>query len=196
MISKLGAGRNAVRVIGGSLRSRKINFPEVEGLRPTSDRIRETLFNWIQNDTAGAHCLDLFAGCGALGIEALSRGASQVTMIDSHQLVIDALKHNCELLKLSNFTVKKMDAQSWIEQYGSEFKFDLIFLDPPFQDDSIVDICHRLNSVECLQQGCKIYLEAGREVEESQMPAEWEIIKRKKSGQVWYALYKYSKVDN
>ena len=107
--------KNSVRIIGGDLRSRKIEFPTIIGLRPTSDRVRETLFNWIQMDLAGNSCLDLFSGSGALGIESLSRGASFVTFVEENQIAAKSIQENLNRLHLSKGQVICSDALKWID---------------------------------------------------------------------------------
>ena len=128
--SHSGAGQ--LRIIGGEWRSRKLDFPHVEGLRPTPDRVRETLFNWLGQELDGWHCLDLFAGSGALGFEAASRGAARVVMIEQAPKVLAALHENHELLhKPSGVEIIRADAIQYLA--STQAKFDLIFLDPPYK---------------------------------------------------------------
>ena len=107
---------NTLRIIGGEWRSRKLSFIDAEGLRPTPDRIRETLFNWLQGTIHGANCLDLFAGSGVLGLEALSRGACQVTFVEKNKAVANQLKTNLDLLK-SDAEVHNQDALAYLQEY-------------------------------------------------------------------------------
>lgn len=119
-----------VRVIGGEFRRRILHFPELAGLRPTPDRARETLFNWLGQDLAGQACLDAFAGSGALGFEAASRHAARVLMLESARPACDALKRNCQLLKADCIEIRQLDALAWMRSATEQF--DVIFLDPPF----------------------------------------------------------------
>lgn len=124
---------NQVRVIGGDFRRRILQFPAAAGLRPTSDRVRETLFNWLGQELQGMSCLDAFAGSGALGFEAASRHAVRVVMLESGREACQALRHNRELLKVDNVEIQLADALGWMRN-ASE-RFDIIFLDPPFASD-------------------------------------------------------------
>lgn len=120
-----------IRIIGGDWRGRKLPVLSKDGLRPTSDRMRETLFNWLQFEIAGACCLDAFAGSGALGFEALSRGASSVVFIEKNAEVAQQLLSNCALLKTQQAQVFNIDSQAWLNQ-NEQVSFDLVFIDPPF----------------------------------------------------------------
>jgi len=177
---------NQLRIIGGTHRGRKLNFPDVAGLRPTSDRIRETLFNWLQADVIGAKCLDLFAGSGALGFEALSRGAAYVHFIDTHQQVISQLKANAKTLGVDNCGFWQSDAISFLNQAQQE-KFELVFLDPPFQKDFLPQCIQALENSSALQIGTKIYIEMEKSAQIT-LPENWQILKNKKAGQVNYTL--------
>jgi 16S rRNA (guanine966-N2)-methyltransferase len=122
-----------VRIIGGEFRRRMLEFPAAEGLRPTPDRVRETLFNWLGQDLHGWTCLDLFAGSGALGFEAASRGAARVVMVESERSACEALKRNREMLGAAVVDIQRGDALNWLAQHAETF--DLVFLDPPFASD-------------------------------------------------------------
>lgn len=122
--------RNQVRIIGGSHRRRLLDFPDRDGLRPTPDRVRETLFNWLGQDLPGWRCLDLFAGSGALGFEATSRGAAQVVMIEQDAAALAALEKNRSLLGATHIEIQRAEACAWLA--GNRAQFDLIFVDPPF----------------------------------------------------------------
>jgi len=129
---------NTVRIIGGSHRGRLIRFPDLPGLRPTPDRVRETLFNWLGQDLHGKRCLDLFAGSGALGIEAASRGAAQVTLVDRSRDAARAVRDNVEALALAGVTVECADALEFAAMLRRRaIEFDVIFLDPPFGEKAI-----------------------------------------------------------
>lgn len=183
-------GRNQLRIIGGAWRGRKLSFPDVPGLRPTSDRIRETLFNWLQVDIVGARCLDLYAGSGALGFEALSRGASHVVFVDSHNKVIDELKENS--LRLNS------DKQSFYLKGAMEYlaaialtesnSFDVVFLDPPFQGNLVKASLLALQAASILAPKAIIYVEAEHQLMENDLPEGWFISKEKAAGKVHYYL--------
>ena len=123
--------RNTVRIIGGLWRSRILEFPDVEDLRPTPDRVRETLFNWLGRDLSGMACLDLFAGSGALGFEALSRGAASVVMVEKNAAALRALSENARKLGASNLTVVRGDALEFAR--ATRARFDVVFVDPPYR---------------------------------------------------------------
>lgn len=132
-------GRGHVRIIAGSLRGSKLPVAELEGLRPTSDRVRETLFNWLQNDIVGRKALDLFAGSGVLGFEAVSRGAGQVVLVERNPEAVGCLLANKDRLNTDNLSIVQADALAWLPQQSGQ-RFELVFLDPPFAGD----IWHRL----------------------------------------------------
>lgn len=182
---------NQVRIIAGQWRGRKLAFPDAGGLRPTSDRMRETLFNWLQPVLPGASCLDLFAGSGALGFEAASRGAAKVVMLDSARDVVGALQENAKLLSASMVQVCQQDAASYLAVEPRPF--DVVFLDPPFDSPELM-----LHSLECLSApgwlapGAWVYVETPSTAAEPVVPPNWSLEKQKKAGQVAYRLYRYS----
>ncbi|MFK7863466.1 MAG: 16S rRNA (guanine(966)-N(2))-methyltransferase RsmD [Pseudohongiellaceae bacterium] len=179
---------SSVRIIGGELRSRKINFPELLGLRPTADRIRETLFNWLQFDIAGSHCLDLFSGSGALGLESLSRGASTVTLVEKNQVAAKAIQSNLQELNLAGDVIC-LDALTWLEGYdNAQGKFDIVYLDPPFGETLIPAVCQKLEEKNMLYPNCKIYIEVASDNSELSYPPHWQETKKKKAGNVSYRL--------
>jgi 16S rRNA (guanine966-N2)-methyltransferase len=149
---------NSVRIIGGEFRGRRLSFPDVPGLRPTTDRVRETVFNWLQNDIVGARCIDLFSGSGALGFEALSRGAKDVTFVDQEGTACKQLSTNLSVLCADNATVVCSDASAYLER--TEMSFDVVFLDPPFGKAMLEAICIKLEATNRLAKTSKIYLEA------------------------------------
>jgi len=183
---------STLRIIGGDWRSRRIPFAADAGVRPTADRIRETLFNWLQNVTAGAHCLDLFAGSGALAFEALSRGAASVTMVDEDLRIIQQLQQNAELLKTDNAIIQWNNALSFLAEYqaspGHTSQFDIVFLDPPYRDDIIGECAQRLERSGWLKQNARIYMECGAEQNLPDLPQNWQLLHDKQSSQVRYAL--------
>ncbi len=180
---------NTLRIIGGEWRSRKLQFPTADGLRPTSGMIRETLFNWLQHKVIGASILDMFSGSGALGFEALSRGAASVTMVEKDRKVAEQLKANAQLLQTAKAQVINSDALSWAARCGDSF--DIIFLDPPFAADIAPDCLEVCKSglVKC--EGL-VYLEISRS-QKLEIPQEFEILKSKTSGSVIYQLLQRKK---
>ncbi len=182
--------QNSLRIIGGRLRNSKLNFPDIAGLRPTADRTRETLFNWLQNEIAGEDCLDLFAGSGALGIEALSRGARRVVFVDNGVLASAAILQNIERLKICDAEVNCSDACQWIEQQTKiSAQFGVVFLDPPFASNVTARLCRQLANSKLLKPGCRIYVEAAASVDEEDMPENWRMLKTRQAGAVRYCLY-------
>lgn len=180
MASKTGS----VRIIGGLWRSRMIAFPAHIDLRPTPDRVRETLFNWLGQDLTGLRCLDLFAGSGALGFEAASRGAAQVVMIESSHVVYTALAENKVRLKAQAVELIKMDASVFLTTDAR--KFDIVFLDPPYRLDILPEILPLL-AAHLAQDGL-VYLETERHYDLDALLAHWEIRRKGKAGKVNYHL--------
>jgi len=179
--------RNRVRIIGGDWRSRVLQFPDAPGLRPTPDRIRETLFNWLQLRIVGAHCLDLFAGSGALGFEALSRGAASVTALETAAAVATALRHNASLLGSDRLQLVQQDALRWLDKPASQ-QFDIVFVDPPFADNAHARCCELLQHYGWLAPGALVYLEAGSNLAALALPPNWQLTRHKQAGDVQYGL--------
>lgn len=187
---------NQVRIIGGLYRSRKLAFPTLPGLRPTGDRIRETLFNWLAPYIVGSRCLDLFAGSGALGIEALSRGALQVTFIDASTEACEALRNNLNLLDPDLLVSGKAriictSSLLWLERGRKEAdaRFNIIFLDPPFDENLHISCCNLLDSGDVLAAGSQIYIEASRANHPGSIPVNWLLEKTRTAGNVCYQLF-------
>ncbi|MEQ1517357.1 MAG: 16S rRNA (guanine(966)-N(2))-methyltransferase RsmD [Usitatibacteraceae bacterium] len=181
------AKHNRVRIIGGTWRSRVIEFPDVEGLRPTANRVRETLFNWLGQTLHDKRCLDLFAGSGALGFEAASRGASESVMLEVNAAAIAALKANQQKLDASTCRIVPMDALKFIES-GRE-KFDIIFIDPPFTSGLMATLLARLQ--KNLLDGGLLYAEWGAPIADVLAEIanpQWEIVKQGRAGAVHCAL--------
>ena len=185
---------NLIRIIGGRHRGRKLSFPDADGLRPTSDRIRETLFNWLQPFIEGAGCLDLFAGSGAVGFEAASRGAGQVVMVEKNPKVAAQLKRNAALLEEQNIEIFTEDSLRWLEKQDQAF--DIVFLDPPFADKLLQPVIDSLISNKMLKTGTHIYLEKDAKDSFPPLPPAVELIRNKNAGQVDYALAKYMDLDS
>ncbi len=185
----LGRGSNRenhVRLIGGIHRGRKLPVPNLPGLRPTGDRVRETLFNWLQPRLPGVACLDLFAGSGALGLEAASRGAGRVLMLDLAAPAVCQLRQNVALLSLGQVQVEQANAQDFLE--GEAEPFDVVFLDPPFARDLLSDCCGLLQERDWLSDDARIYIEADGSSGLPKLPLNWRILRQKKAGQVAYYL--------
>jgi len=181
-----GGGENHVRIIGGRHRGRKLPFPDLPGLRPSGDRVRETLFNWLQPLISGARCLDLFAGSGALGLEAASRGAAEVVLVDRAPQVVQQLRDNVGLLGLAGVEVIQADGIQWLD--GTARTFDIVFLDPPFADRLLLQCLTALVEGSSLAPGARIYLEADARqgLPELSQDLKWD--KRKNMGQVTFGL--------
>ncbi len=177
---------NQVRIIGGTYRGRKLPVPDLPGLRPTGDRIRETLFNWLQARLPGAACLDLFAGSGALGLEAASRGAGRVVMLERAGVAAQQLRANVELLEARLAQVREVDAVSWLQEPGEPF--DIVFLDPPFAEDLLGTCCELLQRNGWLKPEALIYIETDAGKGLPVLPEGWQVLREKKAGQVSYYL--------
>lgn len=174
-----------LRIIGGIWRSRQLPVIDAEGLRPTTDRVRETLFNWLQSDLPFSRCLDLFAGSGALGLEAASRGASDVVMVENSAPVYQVLEQNIKRLDASQVSVVKQDALHYLQQLAPQDSvFDIVFLDPPYQSGLLEPVIEAL----ALSKGAKVYLEA-KKGDDTQVPDNWLLLRDKVAGQIHYRLY-------
>ncbi len=174
-----------VRIIGGEWRGRRIAVPAATGLRPTGDRVRETLFNWLAPRLPGAKCLDLFAGTGVLGLEALSRGAGEVVFVERQRDVALALEANLERLGARAGTVVGADARRFLD--GSPRPFDVVFLDPPFGEFDLGELC-KLLAAGWLCDGARVYLEMPEKAAVPALPPPWQCLREKTAGQVRYAL--------
>lgn len=180
-------GRSEVRIIAGMWRGRKLRFPaEAPGIRPTPDRVRETVFNWLQQHTAGSRCLDLFAGSGALGFEVLSRGAREVVFVDQDPVVITYLRDTVSLLHCKQARVEQADARRYLA--GPAQPFDIVFLDPPFSTNVLLEVCRQIDHGGWLAPGGFAYLECPAAAGEPPLPESWELIRSKRAGGVGYHL--------
>ncbi len=177
-----------MRIIGGSWRGRRLTFPDVLGLRPTPDRVRETLFNWLQHDIAGARCLDLFAGSGALGVEALSRGAAELVFVEMSLIAARGLRDQLQILGASagRGRVIEMGAARFLRAAGEPF--DVIFVDPPFGVNALAEIVPLIDAGNWVKSGGLVYLESEKLVGEPKLPLHWELLKSKSAGDVGYYL--------
>lgn len=179
--------KSELRIIGGKFRSRKIIFEGEMGLRPTHNRIRETVFNWLQNNIENSHCCDVFAGSGAMGFEALSRGAASVSFCDISPNVIKNLKKNAKNLKIDNADFFQCDFV--LENPVQNKQFDIVFLDPPFQKNILLASCELLEKRNLLKPGANIYLEFKKgEVDVAALPKNWTIKKHQSTPTIEYVL--------
>lgn len=184
---------NQLRIIAGQWRGRKLSFPDAQNLRPTPDRIRETLFNWLAPLLTGARCLDLFAGSGALGFEAASRGAARVVMVDHNPDIVRELRLNQQRLSADVIQIVQQEAEFYLARPGEQF--DLVFLDPPFKDAGLLQHSIRLlTESACLKAGARIYLEMPTKAPETSLPGGWLQEKQKTAGRVDCRLYSYQPV--
>ena len=176
-----------VRIISGKHKGRKIKFLDFEGLRPTPDRVKETLFNWLAPAISNASCLDLFAGSGSLGFEAASRGASKVIMVEKENTILDMLKKNILALRIDNIEVVGSDVMIYLA-YLKGRKFDIIFLDPPFHKNLLQECLDAIHECQLLKPSSLIYIESEAEHEDLQLPEGFSFYARKKAGNVSYCL--------
>ncbi len=179
-----------VRIIGGQWRGRKLTVLNQPGLRPTPDRIRETLFNWLNDEIVGSRCLDLFAGSGALGMEAASRGANSVLLVDQVPEIVSILDK--QLVKFSSQNVKVIcaDARRFLCK-SPTFPFDIIFLDPPFKENLLTLTCQLLEQYQWLNSSAYIYVEMERYSDPPKIPPTWQVVRQQTAGQIAYFLYSY-----
>ncbi|MGN1356144.1 MAG: 16S rRNA (guanine(966)-N(2))-methyltransferase RsmD [Succinivibrionaceae bacterium] len=177
-----------IRIIGGRFRGRKLPVLDAEGLRPTTDRVRETVFNWLQFDIPGTRCLDVFAGTGALSMEALSRGAVSADLIELNSLSARQLKNNASLLQLTSCRIFNLDALKFLSAKNSGECYDLVFLDPPYHRGLLDQAAELLDKNGYLGANALIYVEYA-ENEEVMLPVSWTLKKSKIAGQCCYNLY-------
>ena len=177
-------GSGTLRIIGGDWRGRRLEFPSSPNLRPTGDRIRETLFNWLAGEVGGSRCLDLFAGSGALGLEALSRGARHCTFLETSSAAIEGINAHLSLLNaVDRGRVINTNALSWRED-----PFDIVFVDPPFSDNLAIDSLKHLINNQLLTDSALVYLEVASTASLEDLPPALSIIRDKQSGAVRYLL--------
>ncbi|SFU36437.1 16S rRNA (guanine(966)-N(2))-methyltransferase [Xenorhabdus koppenhoeferi] len=181
------ASLGQIRIIGGKWRGRKLPVPDSDGLRPTTDRVRETLFNWLMPIIQEARCLDCFSGSGALGFEALSRYAKHATLIEYDRHVAAQLSSNLALLNAENAEVVQNNALQYLSKAGAPF--DVVFLDPPFRKGMLTEAIRLLESNGWLAAESWIYVEAESESAATEVPATWQLHREKIAGQVAYRLY-------
>jgi 16S rRNA (guanine966-N2)-methyltransferase len=183
--------RNQLRIIAGKWRGRKIQFVPVDDLRPTPDRIRETVFNWLQFDIVGKNCLDLFAGSGALGFEALSRGAENLCLVETDPTAIQQLRLNQTTLKAENSQLVEQDVMRFLQrssQQESQQRYDIIFLDPPYKMQLLKQCIDSIEKNQWLKNHGKLYFEQPKQEPEIELSAAWSISHAKSAGNVSYYL--------
>ena len=190
---KLNANKNSLgelKIIGGKWRSRKLTFPAIAGLRPSPSRIRETLFSWLTPVLSNSRCLDLFAGSGALGFEALSRGAESVIMIEQSREIVQHLKSNQKRLDADQLQILNQDARLLSEIEGS---FDIVFCDPPFNQGLVQPLIENLHQSGLLKHSARLYVETEKNLTSLILPENWSLLKEKVAGDVRYRLIEVSK---
>lgn len=176
-----------IRIISGKWRGKKLTVAAVPGLRPSSDRIRETVFNWLQWQVAGSYCLDLFAGSGAFGIEAVSRGAAQAVLVEKHPIVVNNLRRQLKILNSPDLELIQADALDYIH-ISAPRQFNLVFLDPPFRQNLLELSCEYLEQFQWLAAQAYIYIEMEAELITLKFPPTWQLLKDQRSGQIRYCL--------
>ncbi len=182
------AKKGILKIIGGQWRSRHIDVVEENGLRPTPNRVRETLFNWLQTYMFNSRCLDLFAGSGALSFEAASRGAKFVVQIENNAAACRALQKNAEKLAASQIQLVQFDATHFLEKM-QPYQFDVVFIDPPFGLDLVTKCCELLEKNNWLAPYAKIYIETETNLTLEHLPESWQLLKSKTAGAVAYRLF-------
>ena len=182
------ARASSIRIIGGEWRSRKLTVPDAPGLRPTPDRVRETLFNWLAPTIQGASVLDAFTGSGALFLEALSRGASTGVAIDANTNAVNNLRRNLAVLQCDDAEVLRVDSLQYLSS-KTEQGFDIVLLDPPFHQDLLLSACQLLEDNNWLNKGAWIYTESEQAPSSLGVPSSWRLHREKHTGQVHYALW-------
>ena len=177
-------GSGTLRIIGGDWRGRRLEFPRSPNLRPTGDRIRETLFNWLASEVGGSRCLDLFAGSGALGLEALSRGARHCTFLETSSAAIEGINAHLSLLNaVDRGRVINTNALSWRDD-----PFDIVFVDPPFSKNLAIESNRHLINNQLLTDSALVYLEVASTASLEDLPPALSIVRDKQSGAVRYLL--------
>ena len=181
--------RSSVRIISGSKRGSKIQFLAARGLRPSGDRIRETLFAWLQTSIAGSHCLDMFAGSGALGFEAASRGAARVVMVEKNTAAVESLRENVQRLQFKNIDIFAADAfTDKLKLAGHQF--DVLFVDPPFAENLHQPAIDLIQQRQLLKPDAMVYVETDKRAGALQVPEHWQLFREKAAGEVRIQLYR------
>ncbi|MBB1365161.1 16S rRNA (guanine(966)-N(2))-methyltransferase RsmD [Pseudoalteromonas sp. SR44-5] len=183
------ASDGVIRIISGQFRGRKLPVKDVQGLRPTTDRIKETVFNWLMQDTRDTKVLDCFAGSGGLGFEALSRLALSARFLEMDKLAANQLQTNIDTLKLTNAEVICTDSLLYLSNNTQQQQFNLVFIDPPFRQGLAQKCCDLLTENDWLSKNALIYVEVESEMSALQTPSNWLLLKEKAAGQVFCRLY-------
>lgn len=189
-MAKNRPGSGQVRIIAGQWRSRKLPIQDLEGLRPTTDRVRETLFNWLAGELSGSSVLDCFGGSGALALEALSRYAAFARVYELQKTAAQQLQQNLQTLKCDSAEVINGDVLAGLAR-SADRRFDIVFIDPPFRKGLAEQTLTLLARHQWLNPGALIYLEVESELQQLPIPADWEALKEKQAGQVSYRLYRF-----
>ncbi|MCE2573874.1 16S rRNA (guanine(966)-N(2))-methyltransferase RsmD [Motilimonas eburnea] len=177
-----------IRIIAGQWRGRKLPVKDLEGLRPTTDRVKETVFNWLAMDVRDTNCLDCFSGSGSLGLEALSRYAASALLLERDKSAAKQLQTNFDTVKASNGKVVCTDTLAFLAQPAQQ-EFDLVFVDPPFRKGLLEPCCESLENNGWLSENALIYVEREKELTQPNLPSNWTLIKDKTAGQVIYQVY-------
>lgn len=177
-----------IRLISGKWRGKKLPVKDKEGLRPTTDRTKETLFNWLMHDVRDANCLDCFSGSGSLAFEALSRFANSAVLLERDKQVALQLRKNLQTLQVDNALLVETDSISYLQQPAVQ-QFDIVFVDPPFNKGLASPCCLALEKNGYLTEKALIYIEVEAQLTELELPENWQLLKEKKTGQVAYQLY-------
>ena len=179
--------RGKVRITSGEWKNRNLEIPDIDGLRPTSERVRETLFNWLMPSIHKSVCLDLFAGSGSLGFEALSRGAKHCTFVEKSKLAFSQIKTTRTSLNAVNSEVHNCDAIDFLSSVHNH-NFNLVFLDPPFSDDYLISSIESIHEYQLVSSGGYIYIEFNKNNDLSDLPDNWSVIRKKIYGNVCFIL--------
>lgn len=182
------ANNGFIRIISGQFRGRKLPVNDLNGLRPTTDRVKETVFNWLMQDIREASVLDCFAGSGGLGFESLSRFASSALFLELNKQASDQLNRNIDALKIDNAQVINTNTIDHLSKTNVHDKFNIVFVDPPFRQGLVSVCCNSLEQNNWLSNNAIIYVEIEKETE-YQVPENWQLLKEKQAGQVLYRLY-------
>lgn len=179
--------RGKVRITSGEWKNRNLEVPDIDGLRPTSERVRETLFNWLMPSIHKSVCLDLFAGSGSLGFEALSRGAKHCTFVEKSKLAFSQIKTTRTSLNALNSEVHNCDAIDFLSSVHNH-NFNLVFLDPPFSDDYLISSIESIHEYQLVSSGGYIYIEFNKNNDLFDLPDNWSVIRKKIYGNVCFIL--------
>ena len=186
--SKKMAKDGFIRLISGKWRGKKLAVKDKEGLRPTTDRTKETLFNWLMHDIRDANCLDCFSGSGSLSFEALSRYAQSATLLERDKSVAEQLRENLKTLKVDNANIVETDSIHYLQQAATQ-TYDIVFIDPPFDKGLVQPCCVALEKNGYLAAQAIIYIEVEAQLQDLKIPENWKLLKQKSTGQVSYQLY-------